>query len=200
MITLLSGAHALGCGGGWATTTEPSRASRRPDGVVLETPQSLPTPTDRAEAGGVIALRAPVPEEDVEDVVRQYLRAFEREDEAALVGLLAEDATSLSRPGSTRQQLVDGWRTKLKSFDYQRIGGAEIARFAMMERYTYEAFAGGEPVPRPSSMRPGDLYVRVPMSLSRLGADPLFGETIVFLLRREDGRLRIAGQADEGTR
>jgi hypothetical protein len=46
-------------------------------------------------------------------------------------------------------------------------------------------------------MRPGDLYVRVPIATPRVGSDQLFGDILVLLLRREEGRLKIAGQADE---
>ena len=46
-------------------------------------------------------------------------------------------------------------------------------------------------------MRAGDLYVRVPIMTPRLNGEQLFGDTVVFVLRREDGRLKIAGQGDE---
>ena len=74
---------------------------------------------------GVVALREPLADKDVEDVVRAYLRAFEREDEPALIQLVTQDAVSLGRPGSTRQQLLEMWKTKLKSFEYQRLAGLE---------------------------------------------------------------------------
>jgi hypothetical protein len=46
-------------------------------------------------------------------------------------------------------------------------------------------------------MRPGDLYVRVPIATPRVGQEQLFGDVLVLLLRREGGQLKIAGQADE---
>ena len=48
-------------------------------------------------------------------------------------------------------------------------------------------------------MKPGDLYVRVPIVTPRIGSEQLFGDILVLLLRREDGRWKIAGQADENT-
>ena len=157
----------------------------------------MPAVSDRAEARGVVALREPLADKDVEDVVRAYLRAFEREDEQALVQLLAAEASSLGRQGTTRQQLIDVWRTKLKSFEYQRLAGLEVARISQLERHTYETLGVPGAPARPPEMRPGDLYVRVPIATPRVGSEQLFGDTLVLLLRREDGQLKIAGQADE---
>jgi hypothetical protein len=163
----------------------------------------MPAVSDRAEARGVVALREPLADKDVEDVVRAYIRAFEREDDQALIQLLAQEAASLGRPGSTRQQLVEIWRTKMKSFEYQRLAGLEVARLSQLERHTYETLGSlgtlgtlGTPA-RPAEMRPGDLYIRVPIATPRVGSEQLFGDVLVLLLRREDGRLKIAGQADE---
>lgn len=172
-------------------------APRRPDGVALEPPPAVPPAVDRAEATGVVALREPLADKDVEEIVRAYLRAFEREDDQALAQLLTQDAVSLGRPGSTRQQLLEIWRTKLKSFEYQRLAGLEVARLSEIERHTYETLGTPGSRPRPPEMRPGDLYIRVPIATPRIGSEQLFGDVLVLLLRREDGRLKIAGQADE---
>ena len=173
------------------------KTPRRPDGVALEPPAAMPEPSDRAEARGVVALREPLADKDVEDVVRAYIRAFEREDDQALIQLLAADAVSLGRQGSSRQQLIDVWRTKMKSFEYQRLAGLEVARLSQLERHTFETLGGPGAPARPPEMRPGDLYIRVPIATPRVGSEQLFGDTLVLLLRREDGRLKIAGQADE---
>jgi hypothetical protein len=184
-------------GGGWDTATELPKTPRRPDGVALEPAAAMPPSVDRAEAKGVVALREPLADKDVEDLVRAYLRAFEREDEQALSQLLAQDAVSLGRQGSSRQQLVDIWRTKMRSFEYQRLAGLEVARISLIERHTYDTLGTPGAPSRPAEMRPGDLYVRVPIATPRVGSEQLFGDVLVLLLRREDGRLKIAGQADE---
>ncbi|MBX3186924.1 MAG: hypothetical protein KF819_07915 [Labilithrix sp.] len=187
------------CGGAGAleTATEMPKTPRRPDGVVLEPPPALPSPQDRASAAGIVALREPLADKDVEEIVRAYVRGFEREDVDALIQLLAQEATPLGRAGG-RNQLVEVWRTKMKSFEYQRLAGSEVARISQIEKHTYETLgAPGASITRPSEMRPGDLYVRVPIATPRVGTDQLFGDVLVLLLRREDGRLKIAGQADE---
>lgn len=164
--------------------------------MALEPPPALPSPADRAPAAGIVALREPVADRDIEDVVRAYVRAFEREDIEALRQLLSPDATPLGRAGG-RQQLIELWTTRIKTFEYQRLAGSEIARTSKLEKYTYETMGGPNAPARPPEMRPGDLYVRVPIATPRIGTEQLFGDFLVLLLRREEGRLKIAGQLDE---
>jgi hypothetical protein len=182
--------------GSLETATELPKAPRRPDGVVLEPAPAMPVASDRAAATGIVALREPLADKDVEDVVRAYIRAFEREDVDALVQLLAQEASPLGRAGN-KNQLVDLWRTKIKNFEYQKLAGVEVARIAQIEKHTYDTLGASGAPSRPTEMRPGDLYVRVPIATPRVGSDQLFGDLLVLLLRREDGRLKIAGQADE---
>jgi hypothetical protein len=194
-LAALPGAGCVGAGA-FETATEMPKTPRPPDGVVLDTPPALPLAADRAPASGIVALREPLADKDVEDVVRAYVRAFEREDIDALVQLLAQDATPLGRAG-TKTQLIDLWRTKMKNFEYQKLAGVEVARVAQIEKHDYDGLGvSGGPM-RPSEMRPGDLYIRVPIATPRLGTDQLFGDVLVLLLRREEGRLKIAGQSDE---
>ena len=185
------------CGGSFDTQTELPKTPRHPDGVALEPAPAMPTTRDRAEARGVVALREPLADKDIEDVVRAYLRAFEREDEPALLQLITPDAVPLGRPNGTRQMLVELWRTKMRTFEYQRLAGVEIARLDEVERRSWESLGGPNEPAKPVEMRPGDLYVRVPIATPRMGAEQLFGDVLILLLRREDGRLKIAGQADE---
>lgn len=196
VFALVLGPLACAGSGALETATEMPKTPRRPDGVVLEPTPAMPTPADRAAATGVVALREPLADKDVEDVVRAYVRAFEREDIEALVQLLAQEASPLGRAG-TKNQLLDLWRTKMKNFEYQKLAGVEVARVAQIEKFTFEALGTSGAPPRPPEMRPGDLFVRVPIATPRVGSDQLFGDILVLLLRREDGRLKIAGQADE---
>jgi len=172
------------------------KTPRRPDGVVLEPPPALPQPTDKAGATGIVALREPLADKDVEDVVRAYVRGFEREDIEALRQLLAQDASPLGRAGN-RQALIDLWAMKMKNFEYQRLAGSEVARISQIEKETFESLGQPGAPPRPQEMRPGDLYIRVPIAIPRVGSEQLFGDVLVLLLRREEGRLKIAGQSDE---
>lgn len=186
------------CGGARAleTATALPSAPRRPDGVALEPPPAVPPASERAPAAGVVALREPLADKDVEDVVRAYVRAFEREDIEALRQLLCQDATPIGRAGG-RQQLIELWAMRIRNFEYQKLAGSEIARLSQLQKHTYDVLGGSGTLSRPTEMRPGDLYVRVPIATPRLGTEQLFGDVLVLLLRREEGRLKIAGQADE---
>jgi hypothetical protein len=169
---------------------------RRPDGVVLEPTPALPSATDKSTASGIVALREPLADKDVEEVVRAYVRAFEREDIDSLRQLLAQDASPLGRAGS-RQQLIELWAMKMKNFEYQKLAGSEVARFSQIEKETFESLGQPGAPARPQEMRPGDLYIRVPIATPRVGSEQLFGDVLILLLRREDGRLKIAAQSDE---
>jgi hypothetical protein len=196
VLIVVSGLAACAGGSALETATELPKTPRRPDGVALEPPPALPDPSDRATATGVVALREPLADKDVEDVVRAYLRAFEREDIEGLRQLLTQDATPIGRAGA-KQQLVELWAMRIRNFEYQKLAGSEIARFAQLEKHTYDALGGPGAPARPPEMRPGDLYVRVPIATPRIGSEQLFGDTLVLLLRRDDNKLKIAGQADE---
>ncbi|AKV01783.1 hypothetical protein AKJ09_08446 [Labilithrix luteola] len=188
---------SMGCSGGaLETATSMPSAPRRPDGVVLEPPAALPAAVDRAPASGVVALREPLGDKDIDDVVRAYVRAFEHAELDTLKEMTARDATTLGRSGD-RNQLIALWAAKLKSADHAKLSGAETPRLGPIEKHTFDTLGELGSAQRPPTMREGDVYVRVPISVPRTGGEPLFGDVLVLLLRREDGRLRIAGQADE---
>jgi hypothetical protein len=176
------------------TAVEIPPAPRHPDGVLIEPPAPLPPTTDRASARGVVALREPATDEAIRDLVRQYVHAWVSEDRPNLEQLLTADCVSLDATHLGRAALVESWRLKMQNLDYKKLAGAEIARFDRIERYAYaEVGLPGSPA-RPNEMRPGDVLVRVPTSIPRTGAEQLFPETIVLLLRRDDTtKLRIAG-------
>jgi hypothetical protein len=188
------------CGGGaLETATELPKAPRRPDGVVLEPPPAIPEPHDRATAaGGVVGLRAPIADRDVEDVVASYFRAFVSEDLDALKGMLASGATYIGA-ASSRSSLVDVWRARFRNFEYQRLAGTEIYRPSEIERHTFDTLGAPGAPTRPAQMVPGDVLVRVPVGVANITGEQLFGDVVVLLLRREDGHLRIAAAADEST-
>jgi hypothetical protein len=177
------------------TATEMPRSPRRSGGVVLEPPPALPSVHERVAVAAVVGLREPALDQDVEAVVRAYLAAFEREDITALGDLLSDSASPLGRPGG-RATLLDLWRGRLKTFEYQKLAGTEIARMGQLERRGFDAFTSDGPA-RPPEMRAGDVLVRVPIATPRVNGEALFGDVLVLLLRRENGKLAIVGQADE---
>ena len=179
------------------SSTEP--AARRPDGVVVEPTPALPRAADRAPARGVVALREPLGVEAAQDLVRAYVHAFEREDEGALAQLLTSDAAPLFGGRGGRGALLEQWRTRLKNLDYGKLAGLEVARLERMERFEYDELGAPAPLPRPPEMKPGELLLRIPIATPRVGAEQLFGDVVVLLLRREEGHFRIAGASEENS-
>ena len=182
-----------GCGGAsFETVTELPKTPRRPDGVVLEHPLTVPDAEERARTDGtLLALREPFELRALVELVKGYFRAWEHEDVEALTRMFTSDAVLLRRPGAS---VVDSFRTRMRTYEYQRIAGLEVARFDHLERYGYSDVAVAQ---RPVEMREGDVLVRVPVLVSRVAGDPLFGEALVLLVRREEGVLRIAGIAED---
>lgn len=183
---------ATACTGPFETVTELPKVPRRPDGVVLDRELTLPEVVERGDpAASLVALREPFDPRVLKDVVKAYFRAWEREDLDALTRMLTPDAVLLRRPGTN---LVESFRTRMRTFEYQHMAGLEAARTDQIERFRYADLTGSA---RPPEMREDDLLVRVPVLVSRVGGDALFGDTLVLLLRREEGGVRVAGVAEE---
>ncbi len=189
----LAAALVVGCGGGgFPTVTELPKEPRRPDGVVLEPAATLPAPVERSDTDvPLVALHEPLDDRALGALVRRYFHAWEREDLEALGRLLSPDATLLGHSGG---RPIETFRARLRRYEYQRIAGLEPARLDRLERHRY---ADLEARQRPREMREGDVLVRVPVLVARVGGDPLFGDTLVLLVRREDEGLRVAGVGEE---
>lgn len=182
----------VGCGGPLVTVTELPKAPRRPDGVVLEQPLTVPDADEHGKAeDSVVTLREPFESRALVDLVKAYFRAWEHEDVDGLGRMLTADAILLKRPGAN---VLESFRARLRIYEYQRIAGLEVARFDRIERHGYGDLQSAD---RPLEMREGDLLVRVPVLVARVSGDPLFGESLVLMVRREEGALRIAGLAEE---
>jgi hypothetical protein len=200
-------ALAAGCGGAVAPRVDAPRAEssdspalRRPDAVLLEPVVARPPTVAHADAQGVVALRTPIGEGAVAAVVRGWIDAWQRESLDALADMLSPDAVPIeSSHGHGRAALLDSFRQRLQAHDYARLTGLEVLRPDRIERADYEDLAAIAGRSRPPEMRPDDLYIRVPLELTHVAGERLFGDVLVFVLRREDGKLRIAayGEDDE---
>ncbi|MDP9151451.1 MAG: hypothetical protein M3O36_16140, partial [Myxococcota bacterium] len=67
-----------------------------------------------------------------------------------------------------------------------------------IERYDWSDLSAPAAPPRPLEMRPDEVYVRVPLEVTRVAGERLFGDVIVLLLKREGSRYKVAayGEAD----
>lgn len=195
-------AITAGCGGpaGPVTASELPTTPRRPDGVVIEPTPALPAPSERAPARGVVALREPLGEEAAREAVRAYVGAFEREDLDALETMLDPEAVALDpRARRSRAGVVEAWRARFKQLDYGHIAGTEIVSLDRVEHFESEDLGVPGAPQRPDVMRPGDLLVRAPVTTPRVAGERYFGDTILLLLRRQEGGgFVIAGVAEDG--
>ncbi|WP_394828861.1 hypothetical protein [Pendulispora albinea] len=192
------------------TGPEAQPAPRRPDGVVLDPPAAIPLAVDRVAARGVVALREPLGDEALFDVVRTYVTAFQHEDVDGLIQLLAFDAVALDAKGPrSRSAIVDAWRARFRNLDYAKLVGTEVIDFDAIERYTAQNLGSagssssssssssfGVPA-RPAEMRDADVLLRIPVAAARVAGERYFGDVILMLLRRDGERYRIAGLAEE---
>lgn len=164
---------------------------------MIDLPSALPRAADRADGRGVVTLREPLSRDALVAVVRAYTQGFLKEDPGALSALLAPDAMFLTPPQTpgVSSNIMEVWGNRLRSFDYQKLSGAEIFRADKIEVLTFEDTKDV----RPASMRPEDVFVIVPIQTPRVGTDALFPERVSMLLRREKGRYVIAAVAEDFT-
>ena len=205
-MAALSGCAARAAGGeppAESVATVPAGSAggpppRSPDAVVVDPPSALPEAVERASAHGVVALRQPLGDEAVRDVVRAVMDAWQSESVDQLVALLTEDAGPLEARARGRSALVDAWRQRMHAHEYHHIAGVEVARLDRMERYFWDDLSAPDAPVRPPDMRKDELFVRAPLDVTRFAGERLFGDWLLMLLRREEGKYKIAayGEAD----
>jgi hypothetical protein len=169
---------------------------RRPDGVVLEPPTAIPAPVTTAEARGVVALHPSLSGDAIRDCVRDLLDAWQRGSLDGLAELLASDAGPIEARARGQGALVEAWRQRLRTHEYRRLEGLDLARPDRVEHYAFGELGGADSPARPAEMHPDEIYVRVPLEVTQVAGDKLFEGTIVLLLRGDNGRARIVGYGE----
>ena len=189
---------AVPVGTGLDLAREPTdeRPPRRPDAVVLEPEPALPAPVEDAPASGIVALREPLGEGAVRAVVRAVIDAWVRESVDQLALLLTSDAGPIEARARGRGPLVDAWRQRLHAHEYKRLAGVDLVHPERIEHYGWRELSAPSAVPRPAEMRPEELYVRVPLEVTRIGGERLFGDVILLLLRREGSRYLVSAYGE----
>lgn len=165
-------------------------------GVDWEPVTPLPSPETRSRAGGAVYLRERVSKAEVGGVVDAFMDAWTRKSIDDLVALLGTDAGPIEARGRGRAALVDDWRDRLRSYDYGRLAGVELVRRERVQMHEAGDEDAADRVLQGIDLRPQEIYVRVPLELNALGGEKLFGDVLVFILRREEGELRIVGYGE----
>jgi hypothetical protein len=166
--------------------------------VLVELPPALPNPVERAEARGLVALREPLAIGAVREVVFRFLSAWQHESLEEMVALLADDAGPIDSRPRGRTALVEAWRQRLHTHEYRRLATLDIVRNERIEHYDWDDLCAPGAPARPRDMRPDELYVRVPIEVTRVAGERVFGDVLLLVLSREQGRYAIAavGEAD----
>lgn len=141
-------------------------------------------------------LREPADRSAVAQLVQAFFEAWEGGSLDSLVGLLAPDAGPLEGRSRGRTALAEQWRQRLQAHDYARLQGVELVRPERIERWTWDELDAPLAPARPIDMQPGEVYVRVPIEVTHVGGERLFGDVAVFVLRRSSGELRIASYGE----
>lgn len=156
----------------------------------------MPPASTRASTSlGLVALREPVDMSGALMPVRTFFESVAREDKDKMRTVLTLDAQALipSGPSNSGSRAEDAWERRFAKFDYKATGPEPVYRETAVEMYSHrdlEEAEGDRPV-RPPIMEQQDVLIRVPIELKRVGTDRLFGDEIVFLVRRVEGSFRI---------
>jgi hypothetical protein len=191
---------AAACGGGaphgpsFATLPELPEVPRRPDGVVVDPSPELPPAAEASAArSGIVALKPPLPDRSARALVAAFFRAVIGENMEAMSELVTTDATLTVRGKSGSPALLDHWRARHRHFRYRAVASEILYQERDIELYRYEDLE--TPLPgrmlRPPEMVPTDVLLRVPLLVVRAGSDRVFGDDIVFHLRRDQRRYLI---------
>jgi hypothetical protein len=169
---------------------------RRPDGIVVEPSPALPTAGERANAEGIVALREPLRGDPVRDVVLAMVSAWQRESLDGLVALLTSDAGPIEARLRGRSALVESWRQRLHAHEYARLAGSELVRPERIERYDVDELRAADPNARGYELGPEEVFVRIPLEVTRVAGERLFGDVVIVILRREEGTYKIAAYGE----
>lgn len=174
--------------------------------MLVEPTPALPPAEEHGKASdGVLALRQPVTNEQVAELVHRYMHAYVEErviERATIEELLERDAVLLgdqnkSAPRVNITQLVDQ-RVIQHAKEYRDKG--DLSHADKLVRWGYDDIGPRTDPPRPTEMREGDVYVRVPVDpVLSIQGDPLFRATLILVIRRSvDHKLRFiaVGESD----
>lgn len=200
LVPLLSACGAVGPPA-FATSSELQDAPRRPDGVAIDPASATPDARDRAAAGdGMVTLRSPLGVELAMEMVGEFFTKVVLEDEDGLEALFTRDAIAVNGGGSGSMGAMGQtpsaalfWEQRFRKLDYGKLAGEVVYREAELEIYRADDVLEAPPhrAIRTDSLNDNDMVIRAPVVTARSGQERLFGEEIVFWLRRDGERYRI---------
>ncbi len=180
------------------TATTLPREPRHPDGVAIDRPTDLPG-VDDTSAEYITSLRTPLGDDVALSVVARFFAAVAHEDNDALAALLTRDATVAALSSASAPSLGSAalsWANRFRKLDYTRVATADVYGPATIEIGRRHEHPGIDPTRGVASGVDDELRLRVPILTATKGPERLFGEEVLFVLRRDGDTYRIARLAE----
>lgn len=203
-ITALAALSLSACGGSDAhlfkTASEIKDAPRRPDGVAIDPASATPYARDRASASeGMVTLRSPLGVDLAMDMIASFFSKVVVEDDDGLTALFTRDAIAVTGSSSGMGSMGQTpsaalwWEQRFRRLDYGKMAGEVLYREAELEVYRAEDVLESPPhrAIRTDALNESDVVIRAPVITSRAGQERLFGEEIIFWLRRDGDQYKI---------
>ncbi len=191
----------VGCSGAPLRT----RGTPPGDGAVPVVPTdpttALPRPSDVARSSDTAAtLRPPVSDEVALALVARLFRAFHARSAQQLEPDVDDYVVDVTPEGGAGGRPRASWiwelQSRLHTGAFDALDVDQMYRPSDVEIYRVEDLGlPGRPT-RPATMGADETLVRVPIATPRVGADVLFGEEILLLLRRDGARFKIRGYGE----
>ena len=163
-------------------------APRKPDGVALDPPLTLPAPRERAQAtDGIVSLKTPLGTEAARSVVVRFFTSVVNEDREGLRQLVAPTAIFYNPSSNARENALVYWSRRFDTLDYQLLTGGSLFREDSIELYRADQWDASA---LSDDSDPSDIIARVRVPPAGTGR-PLLGESVTFQLRRVENRFVI---------
>jgi ketosteroid isomerase-like protein len=183
-----------GCLGGVPTASELPEGPRHPDGVAVDPASAEPPARGQAEAkDGIVTLKTPLGTDRALATIDELFRRIVAEDKEKLPELFTRDAVSVSPSGGGTINAITWWTQRFNKLDYPKLAGEPVFRRSEAEVVRGEAAldAASTPAMRSEPLGDEDVVVRARVVTTHAGADRLFGDEIIFWLRRDGDRYKI---------
>ena len=193
IVALASGCSAL-FSPRFETASSPPTDRRKPDGVAIDRDSAIPSARSTGSTTDVLLpLKEPVDLSEAMQPVRVFFRAVAAEDMDLLLTVLDEAAEQVNLEADTKASSKQHWLRRFEKFEYAPFAVAPPYRESMVETYRFsdlDELMPGRPS-RPSGMEPHDVLIRVPIAQTTYGYEHMFGDEILFLVRRNGLAIQI---------
>lgn len=171
---------------------------RKPDGVAIDPASATMGPRDRATADeGVVTLRSPLGVDLATATIADFFSRVVVEDDDGLSALFTRDAIAVTAGPSGGMGQTPGaalwWEQRFRRLDYSKMAGEVVFRESELEVYRAEDVLDAPPhrAIRTDALNDNDVIIRAPIVTPRSGQERLFGDEIVFWLRRDGDHFKI---------